>query len=202
MHPPRTEVLGEIVASSSYLPHKPGNDTKRPESDNNKEQPESDNDSDFDEWLPGEYEALYGNKPELAGLESGGDLELQSNSAGPKSNGNSAPESDEDSEPGSDGNWEPGSDEDSEPGSDGNWEPGSDEDSEPGSNGNWEPGSDEDSEPESDGDWEPRSRRCRRKRREKVARRKGKILRTCICCAKEESGLNVRASGSLSETLN
>ena len=170
MHPPRTEVLGEIVASSSYLPHKPGNDTKRPESDNNKEQPESDNDSDFDEWLPGEYEALYGNKPELAGLESGGDLELQSNSAGPKSNGNSAPESDEDSEPGSDGNWEPGSD--------------------------------EDSEPESDGDWEPRSRRCRRKRREKVARRKGKILRTCICCAKEESGLNVRASGSLSETLN
>ncbi|KAK0631619.1 hypothetical protein B0T14DRAFT_559391 [Immersiella caudata] len=170
MNSPRTEVLDEIVVSSSYLQHKPGDDTKRPEPDNNREQPESDSDSDFDQWLPGEYEAFYGDEPELAGLESGGDLELQPNSSRPKSNGNSAP--------------------------------GSDEDSETGSDGNWEPGSDEDSETESDGNLEPRSRRCRRKRRKKVARRKGKTLRTCVCCAKEESGLNVRASGSLLETSN
>jgi len=76
MHPLRTEVLGEIVASLLYLPHKLGNDIKRFKSDNNKEQLKFNNDLDFDEWLPGKYEALYSNKLKLVGLESGGDLEL------------------------------------------------------------------------------------------------------------------------------
>jgi len=87
-----------------YLPYKLGNNIKRLKSDNNKEQLKSDNDLDFNKWLLGEYKALYSNKLKLTGLKSGGDLELQSNSAGPKSNGNLTPKSDKDLKPRFNGN--------------------------------------------------------------------------------------------------